>query len=370
MFLLPLPSVFASLSLTDTDMNDQWYDTLNKIDNEASPDAIINSWWDFGHWFAYYGNRRVTFDGAGQDRHMAYWIGRSLYTNDEKHAAGILRMVDCGNNNAFWKLDSYINNTITSIDILNEIVVMNREKAKMYLTNYITPEQAEQVLEYSHCEPPENYYITSGDMIGKSGAWSHFGAWNFRKSNLVFLATQDKKDEAISFMIEEYGYDRNKAEDEYRKIKALGTGAEELISESRSYGNQITECLGVKNDTLTCPYLIFNIKTEEGIIPDVDGDKYPLRFAFINKNGEFEVKEYNKNLAKNLVGKDIGVVLFERDGKYYTEIMHPELVDSMFTRLHFFEGGAVSCFKLFNHEIQPNKDKSIYTWKINWSCLG
>jgi len=48
-------------------MNDGWYESLTKIKQNASEDAIINSWWDFGHWFKAVGDRAVTFDGTPQE---------------------------------------------------------------------------------------------------------------------------------------------------------------------------------------------------------------------------------------------------------------------------------------------------------------
>ena len=165
-------------------MNDAWYNTLTKIKTNTSEDSIINSWWDFGHWFITLGDRRVTFDGAGQDQYMAHWVGKSLLADDEKKTAAILRMVDCGNNNAFWALDEALNDTVLEIDILNEIIMLERGAAKIKLLEYVSEEKAEEVLRYSHCTPPDNYYITSDDMVGKSGVWAHFGSWNFNRASM------------------------------------------------------------------------------------------------------------------------------------------------------------------------------------------
>jgi asparagine N-glycosylation enzyme membrane subunit Stt3 len=151
-------------------MNDAWHNTLTKIKTESQPDAIINSWWDFGHWFITISDRKATFDGAGQDRHMAHWIGKSLMSNNEKKTTGILRMVDCGNNDAFYKLNKITNNTIQSINLLNEIIVVNESKAEEILESEgLNENEATSVLKYTHCQAPEDYYIVSGDMIGKAG---------------------------------------------------------------------------------------------------------------------------------------------------------------------------------------------------------
>ena len=53
-------------------MNDAWFDTLKEIDEKAPEQTIINSWWDFGHWFKAIGNRPVTFDGGSQNTPQAH----------------------------------------------------------------------------------------------------------------------------------------------------------------------------------------------------------------------------------------------------------------------------------------------------------
>ncbi len=110
-------------------MNDQWYNTLKRIDVEADKNAVINSWWDFGHWFKAIGNRPVTFDGAAQVGYDAYWVGKSLLTPDERITVGILRMLDCGQNNAYTELDAALNDTPREIDILNQIITEDKSTA-------------------------------------------------------------------------------------------------------------------------------------------------------------------------------------------------------------------------------------------------
>ena len=82
-------------------MTDGWYNSLTKIKEESQEDAIINSWWDFGHQFITVSKRGATFDGGSQNRPMAHWIGNALLTSDEKTTVGILRMLDCDSNGAF-----------------------------------------------------------------------------------------------------------------------------------------------------------------------------------------------------------------------------------------------------------------------------
>jgi len=161
-------------------VNDRWWDALTKIKENSKPDAIINSWWDFGHWFKYIADRRVTLDGSSQNHPQLHWLGKLLLTPDEKEAVGILRMLDCSGNRAFETINKIKDNTPKSIKLLNKLVlVSNREQARGMLINEgFSKEESEKVINYTHCEPPEDFLIASEDMIGKSGVWAHFGSWN------------------------------------------------------------------------------------------------------------------------------------------------------------------------------------------------
>ncbi|GAJ05649.1 unnamed protein product, partial [marine sediment metagenome] len=147
----------------------------------------------FGHWFKAIGNRAVTFDGTSQNSPNAHWIGSVLLTDDESYAIGTLRMVDCGQNKAFEELDKVIKDEAKSIGIIEEIVRLDKKEAKaILLKKGLSEKESNNVSTYTHCEPPEDYFITSYDMIGKSGVWSHFGSWDFDRA-LIYNTLKKKE---------------------------------------------------------------------------------------------------------------------------------------------------------------------------------
>ena len=97
LLLIP-PYISANNTATNfvPDFNDAWAISLERIKEDSKPNAIINSWWDFGHWFKYYADRRVTLDGSSQNNPQLHWLGKLLLTSDENTSVGILRMLDCG----------------------------------------------------------------------------------------------------------------------------------------------------------------------------------------------------------------------------------------------------------------------------------
>lgn len=364
LLLLLIKPLNAARSLAVSEIpniHDAWYDSLIEIKEKTPPDAIVNSWWDFGHWFITLTDRRVTFDGAGQDTHMAYWVGKSLLTDDERKTVGILRMVDCGNNDAFWKLDSYLNDTVKSIDILNEIILLDRAAAAKVLATYLEPDQVEGVLQYSHCQPPENYYITSEDMVGKSGVWAHFGSWDFTRAKMYNLVNGKDRSSGLQILREEFNLSEQAATQVYQEIQTADPNY--WIAPWPSYLSGLANCGRRDNVTVMCGNgLELNLTDYNAFVNTQGGRQRPQSLVYIGKDGTFEEKVFTDATVP------ASVLLIPRGDNYISILSAPQLAKSTFTRLFFFEGEGMDCFEPFSHRTSFTGE-DIYVWKVTWECL-
>ncbi|MGM5479828.1 MAG: STT3 domain-containing protein [Nanobdellota archaeon] len=364
LFIQPISAAHTQSQHEIPSMNDAWWNTLTKIKEETPQDSIINSWWDFGHQFITVADRRVTFDGGGQDKHMAYWVGKSIAVEDEQHAVGILRMVDCGNNNAFYVLNEYLDNdTRKSIDVLNEIVVMGSEDAKDTLvSNGLTEEQTEHVMTYTHCTPPENYYITSEDMVGKSGVWAHFGSWDFDRAEMYQQVSTLPQGEGIQVLQDEFGLDQNRASKYYYEIQS--TEANDWIAPWPSYMGE-GQCQEQDNTTTIC-----QMRLGEGTAQlEVNTDTYdvslqaqeeivrPESFVYVENNTVKEKTYDDSQLQFSLIFTGDQIIASD-----------PKLSTSTFTKLFYLDGQGSECFEKFDERRQVTGAK-ISTWNVTWNCL-
>jgi hypothetical protein len=287
---------------------------------------------------------------------MAYWVGRSLYADDENLAIGILRMVDCGNNNAFWQLNKSVTDEYKAIDILNEIVKQDKETARETLANYIDEDAIDSVLKYTHCDAPNNYYITSDDMIGKAGVWAHFGSWDFHRATMYNKVNKKSYNEGIAYLKKEFKLSDDEADKIYYEIQTEDPN--QWISGWPSYMSGLMGC-AKEESNITCGGFMFDTENKKAFVATPQGVVSPESVAYINDKNEFEVIKYNNNTA----GVSAAII---PDGDSYKAIfMDPSLAGSMFTRLYFFQGHGLEHFKQFHYERHITGGE-IYTWEVDW----
>jgi len=348
-------------------INDAWYTSLEKINTNSTKDAIINSWWDFGHWFKTIGDRRVTFDGASQNAPQAHWVGRVLLTSNEDEAVGILRMLDCGANRGFDILNNLTKNTHKSVDILYNIVVLDKEEARAFLEKEIPEDKVDSVLQYTHCNAPDDYFITSEDMVGKAGVWAHFGSWDFERAKIWRELRNLPVDKATAIMQKEFGYSKEKAEQLYYDVQAVNTEneANTWIAPWPGYLTS-TGCSKIDNSTIQCVFNLqnqqipinINLDSMEADIETTSGKLHPTSMSYIDGKG-FHLKEYGNQTIP------YSITLVNRDGNYASIMMSPDLAGGMFTRLFYLDGVGLKHFKSFSKQTDVT-GADILVWKIDW----
>ena len=346
-------------------MNDGWFEALTKI-KEDSTRALITSWWDFGHWFVAIAERMVTFDGGDQGERI-HWVGKTLLTNNEAEAVGILRMLNCAQETAPHKLDEFTGDSLRSITILYDIFsIADKNKAyQKYQELGLTKEQAKTMLEYTHCaDLIPNYYITSEDMVGKAGVWGHFGSWDFTKATMYQNTHNLARADAVAYLTTTFNLSEEEADRMYSEIQTtkgdqwiapwpgyLSSGDCDTLSytEIRCAGSAQGGNFAFRIDLNT-----FNVTLENnpGIVP--------TSIVYPTEEGIQETE---------LTGKKTGfsVVLLPDGEKHHFLLTDPSQAASTFTKLFFYEGHGMKCFSKFDDRRQITGDR-IVTWKVDYSC--
>jgi len=372
LLISPLRGAHAAAKNAIPSMNDAWYDSLTEIKNNST-DAIITSWWDFGHWFVTIGERRVTFDGADQEMRI-HWVGKTLLTDNETEAVNILRMLNCDQDYAYKKLYEYTNDSYLSVNLVYEIISKNKEDARKILQDKtkLSGEQIDDVLKSVFCDKPlEQFYIASGDMVGKAGVWGHFGSWNFTRAKMYSTVNGMPQAEGISILEKDFNLSSNEAFKIYYEIQ--NQKGDQWITSWPSYysglgnckeSNTSIECdLGFSIGNAVITKFSFDFESREALFYTAQKTLHPQSVVYPIKSDKGEEDVYEKKYSGDDV-IPISVVLVKKSDSFKYILMDPKLANSMFTRMFFYEGRGLKNFKPFVTKQQFSGDM-IYIYKVN-----
>ncbi len=361
LLITPLRNSYAIATHDLPIMNDAWYNALDKIKMDSKPDAIINSWWDFGHHFKYVADRSVTFDGASQNTPQAHWIGKALLTSNEEEAIGILRMLDCGGNKAFEVIDSEVKDISVSVKKLYSIFTLSKENArKKLLADGISQKTTDEVLQYTHCAPPEDYFITSDDMVGKSGVWAHFGSWDFDRADIWIETRKLPSSQAVPLIMKNMGISSLEAEQLYNQANSLKNDgdANQWIAPWPSFGGT-ANCRMVKELWQCENGLIFSLDKLDAIsVTTQQETSQPKRFLYFEGNTLKEKVYQNSTLP-------LEFSFMSNNATGTMVISQGPLGSSMFARLYYFGGKGLSHFELVTEQ-SGFVGTRVLVWKVKW----
>ncbi len=366
MALLLISPFSAAKSISKNEvpsMNDAWHDLLTKIKDD-SDDSIITSWWDFGHWFQSIAERRVTFDGGDQGERI-HWVGRTLQTDSEQEAIGILRMLNCAQETAPHTLERFGFPNLTGIKILKEAILQDRTAAlQTYQRQGLSEEQIQILIEQTHCEDLlPNYYITSEDMVCKAGVWGHFGSWSFDRAFMYQNTRQLPRADAVQYLTSTFNLTAEDADRIHNEIRT--TKGDRWIASWPGYLAGWQGC-SQEEAVLRCPgslqgtplTFFVNLSTHEVTIEG--SEQHPNTIVYATTDG-VEKKEFP--------GPKTGFsfILAPRGDSYYYMLADPLQAGSIFTRLFFLEGHGLKCFSTFDDRQQMAGGR-IITWKVDYQC--
>jgi len=372
LLISPLRGAHAAAKNAIPSMNDGWYDSLTEIKNNST-DAIITSWWDFGHWFVTIGERRVTFDGADQGMRI-HWVGKTLSTDNETEAVNILRMLNCDQDYAYRKLYDYTNDSHRSVILVYEIISQTKEDARKTLQDKtkLSEEQINDVLKSTHCDNLlDQFYIASGDMVGKAGVWGHFGSWDFERAEMYSTVKGMQQAEGISTLEKDFNLSSNEAFKIYYEIQ--NQKGDQWITSWPSYYSGLGDCresntsiecdLGFNIGNAVINKFSFDLESREALFYTAQKNLHPQSVVYPIKSDKGEEDVYEKKYS----GEDvipISVVLVKKGDSFKYILMDPKLANSMFTRMFFYEGRGLKKFKPFITKQQFSGDM-IYIYKVD-----
>lgn len=356
-------TIHAKLMPMLPQMNTYWHQALIKIKNETPKDAIINSWWDFGHWFKAIAQRRVLFDGMTQNTPYAYWMAQTLLTDNEDQAIGILRMINTSDNKAADLL--LVKGGIVAANAVNMILkasLLKKEAARTYVRSYVSQEKVELLLTYLFPkELPPVYFIVSYDMLSKIGPISYIGNWDFKKVDMWSKKDRLSKVNFLTYLIKKYGTTGEETQRQLFEISLLGEQeAKKWFSRVWGYSSGLTASTRDGKLLFFENGLVVNQENHHAYVVSEYAAKrgYPRSLIFMEDGQLKEIPQKGANLSFS--------ALLIKDGDSYKSILlDTALAKSMLVRLYLLKGEGLEYFKLY-HKEEDDQGNAIYVYRIQW----
>ncbi len=147
---------------------------VKEIGQRAAPRAVIWSWWDYGYFLQYYGQRRTIMDGGNHDPELMFITAFPLTTDDPVlaknwmkffavHSVEGLRYVD-QNFNDFSQTVSFLKSVFAKPEELESLSIKFGLKGKNIIWDYLFPDA-------------QVYLYLPHDLFEKAYWWYYFGTW-------------------------------------------------------------------------------------------------------------------------------------------------------------------------------------------------
>jgi hypothetical protein len=206
-------------------MHDAWWETLTDLRQTTPPEAIVDTWWDYGHWVKYVAERRVSADGASLRTRVPYWIARALLAPTDRETFGLLRMLNCGSDTtpegAYGKLRALGLDELAAHAAVVRLAGLDRPAARAYLsTRGLSGPAVEDVLESTHCVSPPAYLVLSSALFHYRG-FRHLGSWDPRRAYVARIARRRPAELTVAALSQHLGLGQDETSALLEQARAL-----------------------------------------------------------------------------------------------------------------------------------------------------
>ncbi len=340
-------------------MSDGWFTALTYVEKHTPREAILNSWWDNGNWFQYYGKRRTIFDPHNQNEQIGYWMGRAFLENDESRALAILRMLNNNSGRTYYELNKAIQEPYRCERILQRLLETDRQAgAKILEAQQVSTETAQSVLDHLYAKPAPAYFIVDRSLIDKIGNISFLESWDFSKA-YAYAHRHEAREAIISALEKNFGLTAETAARIANATAVMGNSVGRSEFFSVRYGFSLRPTGGKKKGALTFfdNGIVYDHSSNDVLFYDANKRKYfrPRKVIFYEAGVAREVLDRYGDYSKT-------IVLAKGPKKEQAFIADDPLAASLFVKLYFLGGAGLRSFKPF----YADDEKGIFIYEIDW----
>jgi len=349
--ILTVPNVITAYKgipfLLNKIFNSTWEKALVKINNETPENSIVNTWWPPGHFIKAVAKRRVTFDGATINNPQGYWLANVFLAEDEREAAGILRMLNTSANQAAEYLQANGFELSEAVAVLKIISKMDEPGARTLLQKKLPEKKIKHLLSLTHALPPPSYLLVYNDLMEKNLELKFVGGWDIKKAENLNADPETMKNLPPSNSVAYLQLLWDIAGGAYRYSG--------VMSELSRQGDVLTFEQNVKINLSDKHCYITSAKFGTGI---------PKSLFFVEGDRVIEKKFDQSNLSFS------ALLTQDEDGAYNCVLLDEKLAKSLIINLYFFDGKGLKYFRPFAKEKDLTRRTQILVYEVDWNKLS
>ncbi len=352
--LLPMQILFAHALAMKSEpiMNDTWYSAMETLRDKTPANAVVYSWWPPGYFISTLAKRSVFADGGNQDLPGSYWLSRVFMSSTEEEAVGVMRMMNGSGTEALEKIRSYGLRLAEAMDVLNQILPLDRVSAERVLLSRFDSDAAESILGMTHSESSRvpTYLFVYSEMVEKNLALSVFARWNFHKAALIQRTASSQNRGPLGFL-------KGGRQDSIHQFLASSDGVLKYRPEERMVrqeGSKLYFKSGLTVDWENKQALI-QIPSE-----GVSGTAASL--FYLDQGQLQEVPGQGTVL-------NISVLVYEDQGSFFSVIADRDLIRSLLFRLYYLQGAGLRSFKPVFEKTGETPSMTVQIFETDWNAL-
>lgn len=254
-----------------------------------------------------------------------------LTTTDEKLAAGIMHMLNCGTAQDIFNSIADSKDNIQTITLMKQALALDREDLSAFLEEKKLPDH---IMDMLYCRQPETYVVVMDDLLPIFPVVQQISMWNFAASEAPELMDMPQE-QAVQLLQEKHGMTEEEAKLVFKDLfeEKTITSIEQFIC-SRDQN---------KVDCIIPPY---NFEIDLSSMDAHSGSYYPEQFIFI-EDEKVHIKNFDENTIPYVL------IFFNRTGTHVAILVKPEVAYSMYIKMLLLEGYGLQHFEQFTDYARP-----------------
>jgi hypothetical protein len=368
-------------------VNSAWVTVFSTIRAQSGPGAIVDTWWDYGHWAKYLTGRAVNLDGASLQNLGVHWMARALAAPTDAASIAYLRMMNCGAvtdpggaaaARPFEILARWDGDRAHAYRTILKLADLPSGQAADFLREAgLSGERAAALLKVMDCAPPESFLVLSTELLRTRG-WQVSGLWDSSLAYAVELARRYPADVAERTIERELAVPEPNAHALYLEAKQVRSEEDRIAfaaPESQTWSTDWQSCTA-DTSGLHCPLDLGEFRIGAHLQELSVDERNPLRtrIRVLARPGDEPtdaipalVEIARPDRLQDVVLPDATVdlaVLVDPEQKRVF-VGTPGVVRSTLVRLALLDGRYSPGFQKIADEVGVDR-RRVTAWRINW----